>query len=69
MPAPLSCENIFTLYNQTMSKDKGSKNHKKSPADKSLGKVKKVSAYKSEYTKDQHVPIEILPTKGAPKGK
>lgn len=30
-----------------MSKDKGSKNHKKKPADKSSGK-KKVSAYKSE---------------------
>lgn len=52
-----------------MSKDKGTKNNKKLPADKTLGKVKKVSAYKSEYTKDSHQPIEILPTKGAPKGK
>ncbi|MDZ4704577.1 MAG: hypothetical protein SH848_11645 [Saprospiraceae bacterium] len=31
-----------------MSKDKGSKNHKKAPADKSTGKGKAVSAYKSE---------------------
>jgi hypothetical protein len=31
-----------------MSKDKGSKNHKKAPADKSSGKGKALSAYKSE---------------------
>ncbi len=31
-----------------MSKDKGSKNHKKAPADKSSGKGKVLSAYKSE---------------------
>lgn len=31
-----------------MSKDKGSKNHKKAPADKSAGKGKAASAYKSE---------------------
>jgi len=31
-----------------MSKDKGSKNHKKAPADKSSGKEKSKSAYKSE---------------------
>jgi hypothetical protein len=31
-----------------MSKDKGSKNHKKAPADKSDGKGKAVSSYKSE---------------------
>lgn len=31
-----------------MSKDKGTKNHKKAPADKSSGKGKVVSAYKSE---------------------
>jgi hypothetical protein len=31
-----------------MSKDKGSKNHKKAPADKSAGKTKAGSAYKSE---------------------
>jgi len=30
------------------SKDKGSKNQKKAPADKSSGKTKSVSAYKSE---------------------
>lgn len=31
-----------------MSKDKGTKNHKKAPADKSSGKGKAASAYKSE---------------------
>jgi len=31
-----------------MSKDKGSKNHKKAPADKTTGKGKAASAYKSE---------------------
>lgn len=31
-----------------MSKDKGSKNHKKAPADKSSGKTKVLSDYKSE---------------------
>ncbi|HRI62109.1 MAG TPA: hypothetical protein PK228_20355 [Saprospiraceae bacterium] len=31
-----------------MSKDKGTKNHKKAPADKSAGKGKVISAYKSE---------------------
>lgn len=31
-----------------MSKDKGSKNHKKAPADKSSGKGKIASAYKQE---------------------
>ena len=31
-----------------MSKDKGTKNHKKVPADKSAGKGKILSAYKSE---------------------
>lgn len=31
-----------------MSKDKGSKNHKKAPADKSAGKSKSESDYKSE---------------------
>ena len=31
-----------------MSKDKGTKNHKKAPADKSSGKGKVLSAYKSE---------------------
>ena len=36
-----------------MSKDKGSKNIKKAPADKSLGKSKAVSAYKSESKRGQ----------------
>ena len=31
-----------------MSKDKGVKNIKKAPADKTTGKIKEVSAYKSE---------------------
>jgi hypothetical protein len=31
-----------------MSKDKGSKNHKKAPADKTSGKGKPTSDYKSE---------------------
>jgi len=31
-----------------MSKDKGSKNHKKAPADKSSGKTKTLSTYKNE---------------------
>lgn len=31
-----------------MSKDKGSKNHKKAPADKSSGKGKVLSRYKAE---------------------
>jgi hypothetical protein len=31
-----------------MSKDKGTKNHKKPPADKTSGKTKIVSSYKSE---------------------
>ncbi len=36
-----------------MSKDKGTKNHKKAPADKSLGKGKVVSDYKSEGNSGQ----------------
>lgn len=31
-----------------MSKDKGTKNHKKAPADRSLGKGKPMSDYKAE---------------------
>jgi len=36
-----------------MSKDKGTKNHKKAPADKSAGKGKIISAYKSESKSGQ----------------
>ncbi len=36
-----------------MSKDKGSKNHKKAPADKSSGKGKTLSTYKSESKSGQ----------------
>ena len=39
-----------------MSKDKGTKNQKKAPADKALGKT--VSAYKSE-SKSKFAPIEM----------
>lgn len=35
-----------------MSKDKGTKNHKKAPADRSAGKAKPVSSYKSEGRSD-----------------
>ncbi|MBK8724306.1 MAG: hypothetical protein IPL95_19275 [Saprospiraceae bacterium] len=42
-----------------MSKDKGSKNVKKAPADKSLGRAKPISAYKSEGKSD----TVILPVK------
>lgn len=38
----------LTIKIQNMSKDKGSKNHKKAPADRSNGKVKIESSYKSE---------------------
>ena len=43
-----------------MSKDKGSKNHKKAPADKTSGKSKAVSAYKSEGKIGQKPIIEGL---------
>ena len=36
-----------------MSKDRGTKNVKKAPADKSLGSLKKESAYKSEKNSGQ----------------
>lgn len=36
-----------------MSKDKGGKNHKKAPADKSLSKGKSLSTYKNEGQKDK----------------
>lgn len=36
-----------------MSKDKGTKNHKKAPADKSSGKGKALSAYKAESKSGQ----------------
>lgn len=36
-----------------MSKDKGTKNHKKAPADKSAGKGKVISAYKAESKSGQ----------------
>jgi hypothetical protein len=52
-----------------MSKDKGSKNHKKAPADKSLGKGKAVSSYKSEGKNgiDKQPTLEPFIPKSAPK--
>ncbi len=52
-----------------MSKDKGVKNHKKSPADKSSGKTKAVSSYKSEGKGiDKNPLIEAFHPKPAGKG-
>lgn len=44
-----------------MSKDKGTKNHKKAPADKSSGKGKVVSAYKSESKSAQPTLEPFIP--------
>jgi hypothetical protein len=44
-----------------MSKDKGSKNVKKAPADKSLSKAKGVSDYKSESKSGQTTAIPSAP--------
>ena len=53
-----------------MSKDKGSKNHKKAPADKSKGKSKPLSAYKSESKsgQDKQTTLEPFVPKPDPKG-
>lgn len=52
-----------------MSKDKGSKNHKKAPADKSSGKGKVLSAYKSESKtgQDKQSTLEAFIPKHNPK--
>lgn len=51
-----------------MSKDKGSKNTKKAPADKSSGKIKHVSDYKSEgKSGNGQSPIEIPSSKDGKK--
>jgi len=42
-----------------MSKDKGSKNHKKAPADKSPGKGKDLSAYQSENKRGHATPTTL----------
>ena len=52
-----------------MSKDKGSKNHKKAPADKTSGKTKIQSDYKSEGkskepTLDAFIPKSLPKTGG-----
>jgi len=51
-----------------MSKDKGQKNNKKVPADKSLGKSKSVSSYKSEgKNSDTNNTTEVLNPKSSSK--
>lgn len=44
-----------------MSKDKGTKNHKKAPADKSAGKGKVLSSYKSETKSAQPTLEPFIP--------
>ncbi len=44
-----------------MSKDKGTKNVKKAPADKTKGKAKAVSAYKSEGKNSLSVIESFIP--------
>ena len=53
-----------------MSKDKGSKNNKKAPADKAAGKTKAVSAYKSEGKNGggKEPELGVFAPKPAPKG-
>ena len=45
-----------------MSKDKGTKNHKKAPADKTSGKGKTLSSYKAEGKSgmDKHPTLEAF---------
>lgn len=50
-----------------MSKDKGSKNHKKKPADKSSGKTKAGSDYKLEGTKVKDPKLDVFIPKPNPK--
>ena len=45
-----------------MSKDKGTKNTKKAPADKSLGKTKPVSDYKNESKGKNSPPLPTKPS-------
>ncbi len=52
-----------------MSKDKGSKNIKKAPADKSAGKSKAVSAYKSETKSGQSSLEPFTPKPDSKSGK
>jgi hypothetical protein len=52
-----------------MSKDKGSKNTKKAPADKSLGKKKDASTYKSEGKSGQPIPATATPKPETKAGK
>ncbi len=44
-----------------MSKDKGTKNHKKPPADKSSGKGKSVSSYKLEGVSKDPSLVAFIP--------
>ena len=51
-----------------MSKDKGQKNHKKSPADKSAGKIKSGSSYKQEgKISDKPMGIDVFAPKSSGK--
>ena len=50
-----------------MSKDKGSKNHKKAPADKSSGKTKAVSDYKKKEKKGKDPALDVFVPKPNPK--
>ena len=52
-----------------MSKDKGSKNTKKAPADKSLGKKKDASTYKSETKGSQPTNAPLVPKPDTKAGK
>ena len=54
--------------NKIMSKDKGSKNTKKIALDKTLGKQKEVSAYKSE-SKSKYAAVEPANLKPDLKGQ
>ena len=59
---------LHTNQTQTeMSKDKGSKNQKKKPADKSASKTKAGSDYKSEGTKEKDPKLDVFVPKPNPK--
>ncbi len=51
-----------------MSKDKGTKNHKKAPADKSSGKDKAKSAYKSETKSSESTLQPFIPKSDSKSG-
>ncbi len=51
-----------------MSKDKGAKNHKKAPADRSAGKGKAQSDYKSEGKSKEPALEALIPKSGSKPG-